>query len=711
VENPISTGDIVSGLDPAELVEIRKFSPFGNKTLIEAIGLESRREIRRPLTAEQLAQLVKIRSGGYSFDGDAETFLLGTEAERIRIAYQFDPLFAVNSSVIDVLPHQVDAVYRYLLPLPRIRFLLADDTGAGKTIMAGLLIKELMFRGVISKILIVTPGGLTRQWRDDEMQNKFGLSFRLINRGSFEAEPNQFARSADGLFITSIDFISRHEGCLNAAKDTQWDMIVVDEAHKLSAYEYGQKVERSVRYAAIEALADKTDHLLFLTATPHRGRKDTFRRLLMLLDRDLFQKDELVTARIRQEAAQCGPEGPDSEPTLANARNRFFLRRLKEEMVNWDDEPLFRPRHTKTPGYDLTPEELELYEAVTRYVRSRRKEAKAKRNRNVELTLMVMQRRLASSTYAITRTLKNRVAALEQVLKVLRDPNRSASEKKRLLKGDGQDVPINIAEYEELDEVERDEIDKRIFGQVLTDDPEEVEKEKEELTDLLSIAESLRDHKEAKFIELLRVLDESDVIRREDEKLVIFTEHKDTLDNLSERLTAKGYSVATIHGGMNVDARVQAQRDFRKRAKIMVATDAAGEGINLQFCRYLINWDIPWNPNRLEQRMGRIHRYGQPHEAHVLNLVAVNTREGAVLQTVLRKLDEMREQLGTDRVYDVIDELLEDVPLLKLIEQSIDQTDGEQATEDAKRLTAGESLNRSKLSLSICTVGPYLRTL
>jgi SNF2 family DNA or RNA helicase len=198
MDTNISAGDIVSGLDPRELVEIRKLSPFGNKTLVEAVGLESRREIRRPLTPEQLAQLLKIRSGGYSFDGDAETFLLGTEAERIRIAYQFDPLFAVNSSVIDVLPHQVDAVYRYLLPLPRIRFLLADDTGAGKTIMAGLLIKELMFRGVISKVLIVTPGGLTRQWRD-EMQDKFGLSFRLINRGSFEAEPNQFARSAEGL--------------------------------------------------------------------------------------------------------------------------------------------------------------------------------------------------------------------------------------------------------------------------------------------------------------------------------------------------------------------------------------------------------------------------------------------------------------------------------------------------------------------------------
>jgi superfamily II DNA/RNA helicase len=171
------------------------------------------------------------------------------------------------------------------------------------------------------------------------------------------------------------------------------------------------------------------------------------------------------------------------------------------------------------------------------------------------------------------------------------------------------------------------------------------------------------------------VLDSSDVIRAEDEKLLIFTEHRDTLNSLAKRLEDKGYTVATIHGGMDVDSRKQAQRQFRTRAKIMVATDAAGEGINLQFCRYLINWDIPWNPNRLEQRMGRIHRYGQADDVWVYNLVAQNTREGSVLQKVLSKLDVMREQMGSDRVYDVIDEWLEDVPLVRLIESAIDSDD------------------------------------
>ena len=208
---PFAPGDVVAGLEPDEHVELSKITAFGPKTLMEGIGLTSRRLIRRPLDSEELARLTRIRGASFSYDGEAKTFLLGVEANRIKTAYQFDPLFAVNSSAVDVLPHQVEAVYRYMLPLPRIRFLLADDTGAGKTIMAGLLLKELLFRGAVNKVLIVVPGGLTRQWVD-EMAEKFGLHFRLINRASFEAELAQFARSDEGLFVTSIDFIARHEG-------------------------------------------------------------------------------------------------------------------------------------------------------------------------------------------------------------------------------------------------------------------------------------------------------------------------------------------------------------------------------------------------------------------------------------------------------------------------------------------------------------------
>ena len=185
--NNLVTGDVVEGLERSELVEIQRVIPFGGKVLVEGVGLQSRRMVKRPLGAEDLAALVKVRGRQHTFDGDSKTFLLGVEAERIRIAHQFDPLFAVNSSIVDPLPHQVEAVYRYLLPLPRIRFLLADDTGAGKTIMAGLLIKELLFRGAIQKVLIITPGGLTKQWAEEELEGKFGLYARLVNRASFEA--------------------------------------------------------------------------------------------------------------------------------------------------------------------------------------------------------------------------------------------------------------------------------------------------------------------------------------------------------------------------------------------------------------------------------------------------------------------------------------------------------------------------------------------
>ena len=698
--NNLSPGDVVAGLDANELVEVQRVVPFGSKILIEGVGLQSRRLVKRPLAADEFSALERVRGQEHSFDGDPDLFLLGVEAERIRIAHQFDPLFAVNSSIVDPLPHQVDAVYRYLLPLPRIRFLLADDTGAGKTIMAGLLMKELLFRGAIQKILIITPGGLTKQWAEEELQEKFGLHTRLVNRASFDAEPGQFSRYDEGIFVTSIDFLARNEGCLKAVSATQWDLVVVDEAHKLSAYEYGAKIEESERYKAVKALTNATDHLLFLTATPHRGRKDTFRRLLLLLDEDLFQKDEHVADRVRQEAATLGAsvdEDFEGERPISNARNRFFLRRLKEEMVDWENHALFKSRHTKTTGYDLTPEEKALYDEVTSYVRSKRKEAKAKKNRNVELTLMVMQRRLASSLYAITRTLQNRLHALTEVLSILKDPSRSEAEKKRLFRGDmTAGDPRDIAEYEDLTEEERDRIDQRIFRQVLTDDPAKVEEERNEVERLFRLADSLKHHKEAKFSELLAVLDSSDVIRADDEKLVIFTEHRDTLNSLTTRLEEKGYSVATIHGGMDVDLRKHAQRQFRTEAKIMVATDAAGEGINLQFCRYLINWDIPWNPNRLEQRMGRIHRYGQADDVWVYNLVAQNTREGAVIERVLSKMDVMREQMGSDRVYDVIDDWLEDVPLVRLIERAIDSENETESVRETDAALSSASSERAE---------------
>ncbi|WP_019991370.1 helicase-related protein [Rudanella lutea] len=603
------------------------------------------------LTPEQLSRLeIVSQEGTFPFDGDQECFKLFAEAERIRSAYQFDPLFAVNCSIVDPLPHQVEAVYRYLLPLPQIRFLLADDTGAGKTIMTGLLLKEMLMRGLIERILIVTPGGLTKQWQEDELGIKFNLPFKLVNRATFDADPNIF-RSTDRL-VTSIDFL-RGDDVQTVLADSRWDLVVVDEAHKLSAFDYGTKKYVSQRYKAVEMLASRCDHLLLLTATPHRGRKDTFKNLLQLLDEDIFSSDTLVTERIGQ--------------FEAGGLNKFFIRRLKEDMRDWQGNPLFKQRYTKTVGYELSPAEKNLYDRVTKYLSEKKEEAKEAKNIHVTLALTVMQRRLASSLFAIQKTLHGRYRALKGLLDELQHNPGLLNQR---LKADLMEVD-SPDDLDELTDEERQTLDNiladprkfRLFTTAAS--YQEVKEEMLEVKKLVDLADELvqAGQEERKYEELNTLLKREKVFDKE-EKLVLFTEHKDTLDYLEQKLRNAGYGVATIHGGKSVDERRAAQYAFAGAdTQILIATDAAGEGINLQFCRLLINWDIPWNPNRLEQRMGRIHRYGQQRDVLVCNLVAQNTREGAVLQRLLSKLDIIREQMGDDRVYDVIQDVLADVPL------------------------------------------------
>ncbi|OAV44064.1 helicase-related protein [Lewinella sp. 4G2] len=640
---------VVQNLIPDEPVTILRVKQMGEDVGLTFFGNNSNKRQTLVLTPEEIAGLEVItEEGQFNFTGDAKAFSLFVEAERIHSAYQFDPLFAVNCSVVDPLPHQVEAVYKNLLPLPRIRFLLADDTGAGKTIMAGLLLKELMIRGIAERILIITPGGLTKQWQEDELQLKFNLSFELVNRERFTSDPNIF-NNADRV-VTSIDFLSREE-IINNAAETEWDMIIVDEAHKLSAYESGSRLYESLRYKAVERMSSKCEHLLLLTATPHRGRKDTFRKLLQLLDEDIFANDALVDERINQLGK--------------NGANKFFIRRLKEEMKDWNDKALFRSRSTKTVKYELTNKEKRLYNKVTEYLEEQRE--KAEGNIHVSLTLMVMQRRLTSSIFAIMRTLGNRYAALKDVLTVIqRQPDLFKQRHKfETVQAD------TLNDYDELDDEDREELEsilsdaKRFKLFTTASSPQEIKDEAEEVKALHLQAKELYDDgtEEQKLTKLYNLL-QSEGVMDGKEKLVIFTEHKDTLYYLEEKLaTNGGFTVATIHGSKNVDERREAQDHFRNDAQILLATDAAGEGINLQFCRLLINWDIPWNPNRLEQRMGRIHRYGQEDDVLVFNLVASNTREGAVMERLLTKLDTIREQLGDDRVYDVISDVFENVKL------------------------------------------------
>lgn len=652
----IEVGQIIKNLIPQEPVTVNKVQKLGTSVSISFTGVNTNKANTKVIASNEFNQLeILTEEGTFNFKGDPTKFALFAEAERINSAYQFDPLFAVNCSIVDPLPHQVEAVYKFLLPLPKIRFLLADDTGAGKTIMTGLLIKELMMRGLVERILIVTPGGLTKQWQEDEMAIKFNVPFTLVNRSSFSSDPNVFHTAPR--IVTSIDFISR-EDVLNVASNSHWDLIVFDECHKLSAYDYGTKQYLSQRYKAAQVLSQQCEHILLLTATPHRGRTDTFKKLLQLLDEDIFATDEIASTRIKE--------------LEHNGINKFFIRRLKEDMKDWQGKPLYKERFTKTVAYELTPEEKELYDAVTRYLTKKKEEASETKNIHVSLALTVMQRRLVSSIFAIKNTLGRRWQALQGIVdEVNKNPNLWSQRHKL----EGFDVD-NIEEYEELEDDERDALenilsDPRKFKLFTTAKSlQEIQQEAGEVKKLFAMAENLynRKQEEKKFQQLQDLLKSNGVLEN-GEKLVIFTEHKDTLLYLEERLSKSGgYKVATIHGGKMVDERREAQWAFAKPdTQILIATDAAGEGINLQFCRLLINWDIPWNPNRLEQRMGRIHRYGQKQDVLVFNMVASNTKEGKVLERLLTKLDIIREGMGDDRVYDVIQDVLENVNLEAII--------------------------------------------
>lgn len=650
----IKTGDIIKNLSPNETVVVDKIKRLGSQYSLVFTGINSNRRSSKILNEQQLSSLEVLTSDGeFNFKGDPEKFVLFAEAERINSAYQFDPMFAINCSIVDPLPHQVEAVYKYLLPQPKIRFLLADDTGAGKTIMAGLLVKELIMRKIVKRVLIVTPGGLTKQWQEDEMGVKFNIPFKLVNRSVFSSEPTVFQTS--NLIVTSIDFICR-EDVIQVIEKNIWDLVIFDEAHKLSAYEYGEKIYKSKRYEVAHIISKQCEHLLLLTATPHRGRKDTFKRLMQLLDEDIFATDDLATERVRE--------------LSLNGVNKFFIRRLKEDMKDWNGTPLYKKRYTKTVSYNLTPDEKRLYDAVTNYLTKRKKEANETKNIHVSLALQVMQRRLVSSIYAIRNTLQKRWLALQELSDEL---DKNPYLWKQRIKFEEFEV-TNINDLDELDDEERDVLDnimadpKKLKLFTTAKSLSEIKVEAGEVKSLFEMANTLynKQQEEQKYIELKKLLTSQGVI--EGEKLVIFTEHKDTLLYLQERLSNNGYHVAIIHGGMSVDERRESQcRFMTPDIQILICTDAAGEGINLQFCRLLINWDIPWNPNRLEQRMGRIHRYGQKSDVIVFNMVAGNTREGVILKKLLTKLDIIREQLGDDRVYDVIQDVLKGISLDSII--------------------------------------------
>jgi len=621
----------------------------------------------------------------WSFDGDGALFRLVSEAHRIRLAYLFDPLLAVHTSLLDPLPHQITAVYEAMLPRQPLRFLLADDPGSGKTIMAGLLIKELIVRGDLQRCLVVCPGSLVEQWQD-ELSQRFQLPFEIMTNDKLEAARtgNWFAET--DLVIARLDKCARDERVQAklAAPESRWDLVVVDEAHKMSATFFGGEIKYTKRYKLGQLLAGLTRHLLLLTATPHNGKEEDFQLFLALLDGDRFE------GRFRDGVHQVDVSD-------------LMRRMVKERLVKFDGTPLFPERIAYTVPYRLSDPEARLYKEVTDYVREEFNRAEAlqdeKRFGTVGFALTILQRRLASSPEAIYRSLQRRRERLERRLRDLEIQSRGAAISPAVFGPalDADDLAdLEDAPEDELAQKEEEILDQATAARTIA----ELKAEIATLQRLEALAAAVRrSGEDRKWRELTSVLAEiftpaalagrlaetatpygagpiAKPAASPRQKLVVFTEHRDTLNYLAERiatLLGRPQAVVTIHGGMGREDRRKAQEAFLHdpEVQVLVATDAAGEGINLQRAHLMVNYDLPWNPNRIEQRFGRIHRIGQTEVCHLWNLVAEETREGDVYRTLLEKLEQARQRLG-GQVFDVLGRLeFEGRPLRDLLIEAI----------------------------------------
>lgn len=576
----------------------------------------------------------------WSFNADANLLRLASEAYRINLAHIFDPYLAVHTSAVETLPHQISAVYQEMLPRFPLRYILADDPGAGKTIMTGLFIKELMIRGALKRCLIVSPGNLAEQWQD-ELYRKFGLRFEILTNDRFESAVSGNVFLESNLCIVCLDKLARNEDIQAKLKITTWDLIVCDEAHKMSATVWGGEVKYTKRFQVGRLLSSITNHFLLLTATPHNGKEEDFQLFMSLIDQDRFEG-----------VARSGTQAVDVTDVMR--------RLVKEDLLKFDGTPLFPERRAYTVNYDLSDREAALYNAVTDYVQeefNRADNLEKERKNTVGFALTILQRRLASSPEAIYQSLKRRKERLEGRLAEERLGRRGA-EYSSVYYDDFDDDDLSSAE---LEDEEEKVVDQATAARTIT----ELEAEITTLKRLERMANDVRQSGEdRKWSELSKLLQDNDSMfgaEGEREKLIIFTEHRDTLRYLQSKISSLSGSedaVVTIHGGLLRDERRKVEERFKqdKEVRILIATDAAGEGINLQRAHLMVNYDLPWNPNRLEQRFGRIHRIGQTEVCHLWNLVSKETREGMVYGRLLEKLEQEREALK-GKVFDVLGKL------------------------------------------------------
>ncbi len=595
----------------------------------------------------------------WSFDADGDTVKLVSEATRINLAHLFDPYLAVHTSSVEPLPHQISAVYEEMLTRLPLRFLLADDPGAGKTIMTGLFLKELIVRGDLKRCLIISPGSLSEQWQD-ELYHKFHLRFEILTNDRIESAVTGNVFQEMNFCIVRLDKLSRDEHLQEKLCVTDWDLIVVDEAHKMSATIWGNEPRYTKRFKLGRKLSAITRHLLLLTATPHNGKDADFQLFLSLLDSDRFEG-----------ASHTGNKAVDVSD---------IMRRLvKEELLKFDGTPLFPERCAYTVNYELSDLEALLYDEVSNYVReefNRADKLDGERKTTVGFALTILQRRLASSPEAIYQSLTRRRKKLEQ---------RLEEEKlgKRAEKIRGVIIPTadDAPDEDDYSDTEREELEDAVSTQASASATiGELTAEINTLKHLENLAAQVRSSgRDRKWEELSALIqDDGNMFGAEGqrEKLIIFTEHRDTLNYLAEKLRSllgKEEAVVTIRGGMVREERRRVEELFRqdKEVRILIATDAAGEGINLQRAHLMVNYDLPWNPNRLEQRFGRIHRIGQTEVCHLWNLVANQTREGDVFRRLFEKLEQERAALG-GKVFDILGRItFENRPLRDLLIEAV----------------------------------------
>jgi SNF2 family DNA or RNA helicase len=666
-------GASVKGVLPDCLVTVINTQWFGSEALELTYKDPSGKLANELLYRFDESRLEVVEAGRpWSFDADGHLFRLVSEAHRIRLAHLFDPVLAVHTSVVDPLPHQITAVYESMLPRQPLRFLLADDPGAGKTIMAGLLMKELIARGDLQRCLVVCPGSLAEQWQD-ELYHRFHLPFEILTNDKLESARTGNWFQETNLAIARLDKLARNEDLHDKlrAPDCGWDLIVCDEAHKMSASIFGGEIKYTKRHRLGQLLSTITRHFLLLTATPHNGKEEDFQLFMSLLDGDRF-------------------EGRFRDGVHATDVSDLMRRMVKENLLKFDGTPLFPERIAYTVPYKLSEAEAHLYQEVTSYVREEFNRAEAlendKRAGTVGFALTILQRRLASSPEAIYQSLRRRRERLESRLRELEILQRGSQA--------AQAIPISTAaldddDVEDLEDAPENEVqaaEEEVLDQATAARSiVELKAEIETLKGLEALAQMVRrSGTDTKWRELASIFGEvfTDAaitnsmadpalpygageiprpIPSPRQKIVIFTEHRDTLNYLENRISTllgRKEAVVLIHGGMGREERMKAQESFKfdPDVQVLLATDAAGEGINLQRAHLMVNYDLPWNPNRIEQRFGRIHRIGQTEVCHLWNLVADETREGDVYHRLLDKLEQARQALG-GQVFDVLGKL------------------------------------------------------